>query len=59
MKTWKYFNLEQCPKCGNDLEVLTDQPEGYICDGDDIRCVECDFVSSVSAAADEIWVQDV
>lgn len=58
MKQWKYFGFEQCPYCGNDLEVLNAELEGIVCDGDEIRCVECDFHSGVSAEGDAIWLQD-
>lgn len=58
MKTWKYFEYEQCPQCGKDLEVLT-EPGGDVCDGDAIECVGCDFNSRVSVDEGKIWVQDV
>jgi len=57
-KEWKYFEYEQCPECGNDLEVFNNTPDGWITDGDEIRCVECDFKSGVSVDEDEIWVHD-
>lgn len=59
-KQWKYFEFEQCPKCGNDVEVLTDAPLGYVQDGDKVRCVdaECGFKSCTSVDDEEIWIQD-
>ena len=36
MKTWKYFEYDQCPVCGNDVEVFTDNPEGLVTDGDEV-----------------------
>jgi hypothetical protein len=59
-KEWKYFEFEQCPSCGNDVEVLTDAPAGYVQDGDAVRCVDanCGFRSSVSVDDEEIWIQD-
>lgn len=59
VKEWKYFEYEQCPRCGDDLEVFNAEPEGIVYDGDEIRCVECDFRSGVSVDDEEIWVQDV
>ena len=60
-KQWKYFEFEQCPSCGNDVEVLTDTPEGYVQDGNEVRCVDanCGFKSCVSVDDEEIWIQDV
>lgn len=59
-KQWKYFEFEQCPWCGNDIDVLTDAPVGYVQDGDAVRCVDanCGFRSSVSVDDEEIWIQD-
>lgn len=59
-KQWKYFEFEQCPKCGNDVEVLTDAPLGCVQDGDKVRCVdaECGFKSCTSVDDEEIWIQD-
>lgn len=56
---WKYFEFEQCPQCGDDLEVRNGTPEGIVTDGDEIRCVECSFKSGVSVDDEEVWVQDV
>ena len=61
MKEWKYFEFEQCPACGNDVEVLTSAPVGYVQDGDAVRCVDtkCGFKSCLSVDDEEIWIQDV
>ena len=56
MKEWIFCECEQCPECGNDIEVLTSQP-GYVSDDDEIRCVQCDFRSSVSVDDEEIYVK--
>ena len=32
---------DQCPDCGDDLEVYTDLPDGSFYDGDKVRCVGC------------------
>ena len=42
MRTWKITDVdEECPECGNCLEIYTDQDEGC---GDDeqVRCVDVD-----------------
>ena len=41
MKQWQHFP-DSCDYCGNDLKVFTESDqEGFVFDGDDIRCVEC------------------
>jgi len=40
-KEWRPFPGDQCLHCGGECEVYTDVPEGYACDGDSARCVEC------------------
>jgi len=59
MKKWKPIYFEQCPQCGNDLEVFTDADTGECYDGDSVRCVECGFVSGMSVEDGSAWVQDV
>jgi len=41
-KIWRYFP-DQCPNCGNDAEVYTDEnsDEGWVFDSDPVKCVEC------------------
>lgn len=42
-KKWKPIDWEDCHLCGDDAEVFTDQTKpGWVCDGDDARCVSCD-----------------
>ncbi len=65
MKKWKLFLLEDCPECGDHLEVLSEFPESndtddeVACrDGDDIRCQNCDYESYISVDEDGFWLQD-
>ena len=49
MKEWKLINFDECRECGDSLEGFTDNDkEGWFYDGDDVRCVECDFKSCIS-----------
>lgn len=66
-KKWKIFAGEDCPNCGDNLEVLSESPEEndtdfeqWFTDGEDVRCCsECGFKSAVSVSDDgEAWVQD-
>lgn len=57
MSEWKFYEFEQCPICGNDIEVFTNQPNGYVVDGDQVRCVQCNFESSVSIDDEEIFIK--
>jgi hypothetical protein len=65
-KKWKPYNLDWCPNCGAELEVNSECPESedthsriYICDGEEVRCVDCDYNSAISADEDGVWLQDV
>lgn len=41
MKQWRHYP-DNCNDCGDDLEVFTEsEQEGFVFDGDDVRCVEC------------------
>jgi len=41
MKQWQDYP-DSCNDCGADLEAFTEsEQEGYVFDGDDVRCVEC------------------
>jgi len=53
---WKHFKHEQCPECGDDLEVYNELSDGYIYDGDDTRCVGCSFRTTISVDQ-EVWIQ--
>jgi len=45
MKKWYEIpsDFDQCPNCGNDLEVFSDENPndngGYYFDGDEVRCL--------------------
>ena len=65
-KAWKILKCEDCPNCGDALEVFSACQEGddtefvqYLMDGDDVRCAAgCGFLSAISADDDDVWVQD-
>lgn len=65
-KKWKLWNSENCPNCGDGIEVLSECPEEddtefeqYLMDGEDCRCsAECGFLSCVSADEEGVWMQD-
>lgn len=40
MSAWKPWPHEECPECGDDVEIQTDAPDGYAYDSDPWRCVE-------------------
>lgn len=45
MREWKTISWEECPCCGNSVQVLTDCDEpDHVCDGDPAQCCnsECD-----------------
>lgn len=59
MREWKYLDLDECPKCGNSLQVYTDGNHGLVYDDDEVRCVECPFRSGICVEEDgRVWVQD-
>jgi C4-type Zn-finger protein len=48
MKIWKEYPHEECPVCGDDLEVFTDsKEEGAYFDGDDVTCYNCGYKTCV------------
>ena len=57
-KEWQLMKFDDCPHCGDSLEVLTDndKPDWYY-DGDDVRCTNCDFKSCISVDEDHAYVQ--
>lgn len=64
-KQWKILDHENCPNCGDLLEVFSKYHESgdfdgqLVEDGEDVRCANlCGFVSSMSADEDGVWVQD-
>ena len=61
VKKWRYLDIEDCPNCGNALEVLTSADEGYLTDGDEVRCVgQCDdkLIMYISADDDSCYVSE-
>ena len=61
---WYKLDFDQCPDCGDDLEVLqNNDPEyyGYL-DGSEVRCVNCDAKLYMTVDEDEAcyvnWVED-
>ena len=49
--------MTQCEVCGSDAEYYTDvdNPDGYVNDGDKIKCLECDAVGYWSADNTSVW----
>lgn len=42
-KEWKMWEGEDCAECGSMPEVFTSAKQGLACDGDPVRCPECDM----------------
>jgi hypothetical protein len=65
-KKYKIFHAEDCPNCGDQIEVLSEFPEEkdtefeqWFMDGEYCRCVaECGFVSHISADGDNVYMQE-
>ena len=57
---WKDIDWDDCPRCGDSVQVLTTADEGYCYDGDHVRCMGCGFRSgmSVDVEGGSAWVQD-
>jgi hypothetical protein len=53
---WKTLPDEFCLHCGDGAEVLTDQPPGYWCDMDPVRCVACGCPGQACADPDGSWI---
>ena len=49
--TWWEID-EECPDCGALAEVDTKQPEGFVLDGDPVRCQGCGHVGIISCDAE-------
>ena len=59
MKQWKPIEWnDECPECGEDVEVLTDSyTENMAYDGDEARCTECHTKGTVTCAdIDEAYI---
>ena len=38
---WKTITFDECPECGNNVEVLSEHPkDDWVYDGEDARCVD-------------------
>ncbi len=59
MKEWKTLITEDCPECGDELEVFTEAShEGTLAEGDDVRCAACMFRSYLFVDEHSIYVVD-
>ena len=55
MKEWKIFQGDNCPNCGDAVEVLSEiaeeddsQFETSVYDGEEVRCIgRCGFLSGI------------
>jgi hypothetical protein len=56
MKTWKYLPNEECPACGDDVQIYTEELRGMMADGNKIRCSRCDATGRASVDADSACV---
>jgi DNA-directed RNA polymerase subunit RPC12/RpoP len=58
-KQWKTLIVEDCPECGDELEVFTEAShDESLTDGDDVRCVVCGFRSYLFVDEHSIYVVD-
>lgn len=57
MKIWKYYP-EECIRCGSNVEVFTfeETEEGFVYDGDPIRCTECEEKGSMTVTDEETYI---
>ena len=52
-KSWKMWEIDDCPECGSMPEVLTESTKlNFAYDGDEARCPECDAKGCVSVFGD-------
>ena len=60
MKQWKDWP-DDCPECGDALEIETDAlEEGECYDGDAVKCIACGFKSGMSVYEDGTCaIQDI
>ena len=53
MKTWRPFDWDECPECGEGIEIKTDcTAPGQAYDGDAVRCSECGYQGIVVVTDD-------
>lgn len=56
-KSWKEFKGEDCPACGDGVEVLTDSDkQDYFYDSDESRCTGCGLKGWVTADDGAAWL---
>ena len=62
-KRWVACNLETCPNCGGQVEMLTDMTDdeidrGYYQDGDECRCLDnCEAILVISSDDDNTYIR--
>jgi len=48
-KRWVLVDFDECPECGDDVEILTDcEEKGFFYDGDEARCCACHYPAQFS-----------
>ena len=56
-KQWKPLEWDDCPTCGDGMEVLTDSvKDGSAYDGDEVRCTGCGWPGNVRVEEDDSWI---
>ena len=59
-KEWQIFKTFECPECGNNVEVCTewqtDNNDAKFWEGDQVRCVECDFKSVINVDEEYAYI---
>lgn len=58
-KGWIALEDEDCPNCGETLEIQVVTGETVFYDQDLIRCTECKFESSVCVDENGYWVEQI
>ena len=52
--SWKTLDWGECPECGSDAEVFTDnQKPNYVYDGDKCRCTDCGLKGSANTDGED------
>ena len=55
-REWKPLDWDECPECGDQIEVFTDAAEGHACDGDAVRCCVCHWPGGTSVDEDDAFI---
>lgn len=61
MKKWKIFENVSCPKCGDDVEVLSEIPdsENLVLDDEKCKCIsECGWEGHTIVEDGNAWASD-